>query len=100
MQIDVSKIIKRPLVSEKSSALKNISKIVFEVYPKASKPMIKQAVQKAFKVTVIDVRTMLMPGKTKKSFLGKRRSEVKLSKWKKAIVTLKEGDKIEVVEGV
>ena len=67
------------------------NRYAFEVAVQASKPEIKDAVQKLFSVKVKDVRTMTMHGKTKR--VG--RFEVKRTNWKKALVTLAEGQKID-----
>ena len=89
-------IIKRPIISEKSTALTELaSKYVFEVDSNANKHEIRDAVQQLFKVNVREVRTLMVHGKVKRM----ARSTVKRSNWKKAIVTLKEGDKIELFEG-
>ena len=68
----------------------------FEVASKATKPQIKAAVEKAFKVKVIKVNVMTMPGKMKR--IGRR--FVMTPSWRKAVVTLSPGDKIEFFEGV
>lgn len=81
-------IIKKPLITEKSSLLKETGEVVaFEVAIDANKVEIKQAIEKAFNVKVKDVRTMVIPGKTKRfgRTFGKR------SNYKKAYVTLAEG---------
>ncbi len=85
-------VVKRPVISEKSTALAEVGgKYVFEVAPQAAKEEIRDAVQKLFNVRVRAVRTMLVHGKVKRTgrFEGKRPN------WKKAIVTLAEGQKIE-----
>ncbi len=90
-------IIKRPLITEKSTRLKEEgNQIAFVVDPKANKIEIRQAVEKLFKVKVRRVQTMNILGKQKRMGrnLGWR------SDWKKAIVTLREGDRIEFFEGV
>ena len=85
-------IIRRPVISEKSTALAEVAgKYVFEVDSKANKHEIRDAVQKLFNVDVREVRTMVMHGKMKR--VG--RFETKRANWKKAIVTLKEGQKID-----
>jgi len=90
-------VLRRPLVTEKNTAiLQPQGKYVFEVAGEASKPQIKQAVEKAFKVTVTAVNVMNVSGKQKR--IGRR--QVLTSPWKKAVVTLKPGDKIELFEGV
>lgn len=95
--MDTFNIIKRPLLTEKSSLLKEKGNFyVFEVDKNSSKKMIKKAIEEIFKVHVIKVNTVTMPGKSKR--FGRYISEAK--KFKKAIVKLKEGEKIEIVEGV
>jgi large subunit ribosomal protein L23 len=89
-------VLRRPLITEKSTALQAQNKYAFEIADGANKPMIKQAVQKAFKVTVTGVNVVTMQGKTRR--VGRR--QVQTNPWKKAIVTLKPGDKIEFFEGV
>jgi large subunit ribosomal protein L23 len=92
-------VIKRPLVTEKSTSLAAVGKYIFEVDMRANKPQIKAAVEKAFDVTVTDVNVMVMKGKPR----SRRRrafSQTYASDWKKAVVTLIPGDKIELFEGV
>ncbi len=93
---DPRSIIKRPLVTEKSTRLmQDQNKYTFEVALTANKTEIKQAIEEIFKVTVTNVTTMRVLGKTKR--MG--RYEGKRPDWKKAIVTLKPGDRIEAFEG-
>jgi len=102
-------IIKRPLLTEKGTALKETGgrpddvdpdqvapQLLFEVARDANKVEIRSAVQALFKVTVTGVRTLVVRGKEKRvgRFAGRRPS------WKKAFVTLKPGDNIEFFEGV
>ena len=89
-------ILRKPVVSEKSMALMEENKYTFLVDPKANKIEIKNAVQDVFKVTVVDVHTMSVKGKFKRQ--GKHSGYT--SDKKKAIVTLKAGDKITVYEGL
>ena len=90
-------VLKKPLLTEKSNLIKEeLNQIVFEVNKKANKIEIEEAVEKLFKVNVIKVRTFTMLGKRKR--MG--RTEGRTSSWKKAIVTLKEGDRIDFFEGV
>lgn len=87
-------VIRRPLVTEKASALKaEANKFAFEVRRGASKQQIATAVEKTFNVTVLDVTTMNYRGKVKRvgRTLGQR------ADWKKAVVTLKDGDDIDVL---
>ena len=89
-------IIKRPLITEKSSSIKDINWYIFAVDIKSNKKEIKTAVEKLFKVKVDMVRTLILSGKSVKR--GGRISG-KRSPLKKAYVKLKEG-KIEFFEGV
>jgi len=103
-------IIKRPLLTEKSARLRSTGgarsapaegesysqQVVFEVARDANKIEVKAAIETLFKVTVTDVRTLIVRGKMKRigRFAGRRQA------WKKAFVTLKAGDNIEFFEGV
>jgi large subunit ribosomal protein L23 len=89
-------VLRRPLITEKNTALQALNKYAFEVDDDANKLMIQQAVEKAFKVKVTKVNVVTMQGKSKR--VGRRMTHA--SPWKKAIVTLKAGDKIEYFEGV
>jgi large subunit ribosomal protein L23 len=90
------KVLQRPLVTEKNSVLQAQGKYAFKVAGEANKEQIKQAVEKAFKVTVTGVNVMTVSGKRRRM----RGREVTNPSWKKALVTLKPGDKIELFEGV
>jgi large subunit ribosomal protein L23 len=90
-------VIKSPVITEKSTAkLAEANQAVFWVDPNANKTEIKDAVEKIFNVTVLSVNTQRVPGKIKRmgKFSGRRPTR------KKAYVSLKEGDKIEIFEGV
>ena len=89
-------ILRRPVITEKNTLLIEQNKYTFEVARGANKPQIKEAVEKAFKVKVADVNVIHMPGKMRRA--GRRRGMT--PSWKKAVVTLKEGNKIELFEGV
>ncbi len=92
MNNKVYSIVKRPIVSEKSTAQAELARCYsFEVDAKASKPEIRNAIQQLFKVKVQDVRTMMVHGKEKQ--VGRFRT--KRTNWKKALVTLSEGQKID-----
>ena len=89
-------IIKRPLITEKTSIQKEASnQVSFEVDRRANRVEIKKAVQSIFNVNVAGVRTMQVKGKVKRRgrILGKRKD------WKKAIVTLGPGERIDFFEG-
>ena len=103
-------IIKRPLLTEKGTRLKETGgapagtfgeddlrpQVLFEVAMEANKIEIKQAIEALFSVKVVDVHTQVVRGKEKRvgRYMGMR------SNWKKAIVTLAAGNKIEFFEGV
>jgi large subunit ribosomal protein L23 len=89
-------IIKRPLITEKNAALQAIGKYAFEVDKRANKNEIKHAVEAGFRVTVTAVNVIIVPGESKR--VG--RNIVFNPVWKKAIVTLKPGDKIDLFENV
>ncbi|MEI8172013.1 MAG: 50S ribosomal protein L23 [Deltaproteobacteria bacterium] len=95
--MDMYRIIKRSLITEKSTLAKDENnKYVFEVDRGANKIQIGMAVEKVFKVKVVDVHVMNVRGKKKRvgKILGEKRS------WKKAVVTLAPGSRIEIFEGV
>ncbi len=93
--IEGQKIIRKPLITEKTTRQKEEGQYAFEVAGNANKIEIQRAVERLFKVKVLDVRTSNGLGKIKR--LGRRSG--KRSDWKKAIVTLREGDRIELFEG-
>ena len=90
-------IIRRPIITEKNTYLMERGRFTFEVALKANKPQIAEAVEVAFpNVKVLAVNTMIMPSKER------RRGRIigQVPSWKKAVVTLREGDRIELFEGV
>ena len=89
-------VLRKPLITEKNTELQALGKYYFKVADEANKLQVKQAVEKAFDVTVIGVNVMTVPGKKRR--MG--RNEILSPSWKKAVVTLKLGDKIELFEGV
>ena len=93
---DLRDIIRRPVVSERTMALMEENKYTFVVDIRATKPQIREAVEQAFNVKVEKVNTMRMVGKKRR--MG--RFEGKRPDWKKAIVTLKDGQSIELFEGL
>ncbi|MDO9529756.1 MAG: 50S ribosomal protein L23 [Syntrophales bacterium] len=95
--MDIYFIIKKPIITEKSTIARDEeNKYFFEVDRRANKIEITKAVEKLFKVKVLNVSTINMLGKKKRmgKTVGKR------SDWKKAIVTLASGDRIAIYEGV
>jgi len=94
---DLYLILKRPIITEKGTLQKEkFNKVTFEVSSKANKIEVRQAVEKLFKVKVLNVNMLNVAGKKKR--LG--RNLGKKSDWKKAIVTLKEGERIDFFEGM
>jgi large subunit ribosomal protein L23 len=95
-QLNAFGIILRPLITEKAQIMTGINKYAFEVDSRANKLQIKEAVEVAFNVNVREVNTMVMKGKRKRY----GRALAKRPDWKKAVVTLAPGEKIELFEGV
>jgi large subunit ribosomal protein L23 len=89
-------VIVSPVITEKATALSEQNKVVFRVRPEATKPQIKEAVEKLFEVKVRSVNTLVTKGK-RKVFRGRKgqRSDVK-----KAVVTLEAGQTIDVTTGL
>ena len=93
-------IIHRPIVTEKMTALQEKGVYAFEVSLHANKIEIGRAIAKKFNVTVVDVHTMNYPGKAKSQMTKRGRFEGKTSHYKKAMVTLKTGDTINLFENI
>ncbi|MBI5044925.1 MAG: 50S ribosomal protein L23 [Candidatus Levybacteria bacterium] len=89
-------VILSPIITERSMALVKQGKFSFAVSSHADKEAIKQAVNSTFNVDVVSVLTSIQKGKTKR--VGKRRAEKKLTSAKKAVVTVKEGQKIDIFD--
>ena len=90
-------LVLRPLVTEKSIGQTARSQYTFAVAPTASKHAIREAVEEIFKVTVLRVNTVSVHGKRKRDVRRRtRKPSVQRSDWKKAVVTLREGDKIQL----
>ncbi len=92
----IYEVLRRPVITEKNTILMDQHKYVFEVRKDANKAQVKMAVEKAFSVNVKAVNMITVPAKPK----GFGRMKGHKKKKKKAIVTLKPGDKIEIFEGV
>lgn len=93
----VQDVVLRPIVTEKSTISRELANVVtLAVNPNANKHQIKKAVEEIWKVDVLQVRTIRMPRKSRRvgRFVGRK------SEWKKAMVTLAEGQSIEFFEGV
>ena len=94
----VREVLRRPLMTEKTTMQADENnQVSFEVNRRANKHMIKDAVEASFDVTVEDVRVINVAARMG---VRGRRTVIKKTAWKKAIVTLKKGDKIAWVEGV
>lgn len=95
--MNLFQVIRRPIITEKSTGLRELSnQYVFEVALQANKQQISSAIENLFKVHVTAVRVLRVRGKLRR--YGRNRG--KSSNWKKAIVTLNQGEKLEFMEGV
>ena len=97
---DVYQIILQPLITEKSTILRDSNKYAFVVDRKATKPQIRRAAEELFDLQgdILKVRTMHVPGKPKGKMLRYQRG--RKPHWKKAIITLREGATIEAFETI
>ena len=101
MKMDERLIIFKPVITERSTMLKETSnKYIFEVHPAANKRQIKTAVEKLFNVSVKEIRTARVRGKMKTVFMRQGRFTGKRPDRKKAIVTLAKGDTIDIFDQV
>ena len=100
MTLQSAQVIIRPVISEKSMDLTQRNKYTFRVHEDANKLQIKHAVEELFKVTVLSVNVSTT--KAKEKVRGTRRGRItgEKSPWRKAVVTVSAGDKIEFFEGV
>ncbi|HOJ04318.1 MAG TPA: 50S ribosomal protein L23 [Bacteroidota bacterium] len=94
----MNSIIKRPILTEKMTTLGEHGQYAFEVDVKANKIEIAKAISKRFSVDVASIRTILYKGKRKAQFTKRGRLQGSRPSWKKAIVTLKKGQTIELLE--
>lgn len=94
--MNILDVIIAPIITEKSMKEAGLSKFTFKVTKTADKKIIAKAVGDKFKVNVVSVATSIVKGKTQR--FGTRRVETALSDWKKAIVKLKSGEKIDLFE--
>ncbi|MCJ7695725.1 MAG: 50S ribosomal protein L23 [Anaerolineaceae bacterium] len=93
-------IIRRPVVTEKSNYQSSVlHQYVFEVASDATRSMVKKAIETVFDVKVVRVNILNLPGKSKRNSRS-RRLAVRNNGYKKAVVTLVEGDRIPIFEGV
>jgi large subunit ribosomal protein L23 len=95
VSLDARQVLIAPVVSEKSYSLIDASKYSFKVHPKAHKTQIRQAVEELFEVKVVSVNVLKVQPKPKRRGLSRGTKPG----WKKAIVELRQGDKIEIFEG-
>ena len=93
-------VLLRPVISEKSTLESERNNYTFAVAKTANKFQIKDAVEELFKVRVTDVNVLTTKSKEKARSMGGRRTKGYTSPWRKAVVTLVAGDKIEFFEGV
>ncbi len=97
MAVNHYSILEKPLITEKSTMMQEHgNRVMFQVKRSANKLQIKEAVQNIFNVTVLDVNTINVKPKTQR--FGRHQGQTKA--WKKAIILLKEGDRIDFFEGV
>ena len=94
--MNIHQVLLKPTITEKSTDLQESGKYTFQVAPRANKVEVKEAVEKNFDVTVLDVNITKIHGKRKR--YGPRVS--KQPDIKKAVVTLKAGDRINLIEGL
>lgn len=90
--IDLTTVLITPVISEKSMKDADMNKYTFKVLKSADKNLIKKAVEKKFSVEVVKISTLISKGKKKRE--GKRREEINIPSFKKAVVSLKAGQKI------
>ena len=93
-------VLRRPIITEKSNyQLTKLNQVVFEVSQESNKTLIKEAIETVFDVKVVKVNVMVMPAKqSKRASRGKL--QVRKKSYKKAIITLADGDSIDLFEGV
>ncbi len=94
--MDINFVLKQPMITEKGTLFGAQGGYLFQVGRQARKEEIKEAVEKFFKVKVITVKTMNVVGKKRRAL--RTRKQTKGGNWKKALVFLKEGDKIDLFE--
>ena len=94
--MDIHHVLIKPTITEKSTLLQESGKYTFHVAPRANKVQVKEAVERNFGVTVLDVNITKLHGKKKR--YGARVTQ--RPDTKKAVVTLKQGDRINLIEGL
>ncbi|MER3400503.1 MAG: 50S ribosomal protein L23 [Thermoflexus sp.] len=101
--MDLYEVIKRPIITEKTTMLKEMGQYVFEVDPRANRQQVKRAVEAIFNVRVVDVRIINVPAKRRRDWRArilssKPKQVVRRPGWKKAIVRLAPGQRIDLFE--
>ncbi|MFZ8844580.1 MULTISPECIES: 50S ribosomal protein L23 [Thermoflexus] len=101
--MDLYEVIKRPVITEKTTRLKEMGQYVFEVDPRANRQQVKQAVEKLFNVRVLAVRIINVPAKRRRDWRArilssKPKQVVRRPGWKKAIVQVAPGQTIDIFE--
>jgi len=101
-ELRIERIIRKPLITEKNTLLMERDQYTFEVDPDANKIQIREAVEKTFNVRVKAVNTMIVKRKAKSRVASRRGGRITGHEpgWKKAIVTLHPGDRIDIFEQV
>jgi large subunit ribosomal protein L23 len=94
--VNVNEVLIKPLITEKNTMLGAAGKYTFKIDRRANKVQVKEAVEAIFKVNVTAVNTITVPPKTRR--VG--RTVGKTQSWKKAVVTVQAGQRIEIFEGV
>ncbi|MBX6341289.1 MAG: 50S ribosomal protein L23 [Thermomicrobiaceae bacterium] len=96
--MDYQDVLRRPIITEKNTRLMELGQYTFEVHRDANKIQIKDAVEKTFNVDVVAVNVMNVKGKTRRRIRrgGRAASVGRTPSWKKAVVTLKEGQTIDL----
>jgi large subunit ribosomal protein L23 len=94
--MNIHQVLVKPTITEKSTLLQESGRYTFQVAPKANKAQVKEAVEKNFNVTVLGVNITKLHGKRKR--YGARVK--KMPDIKKAVITLKPGDRINLIEGL
>lgn len=95
----MANVIKRPVITEKASKLNTLRQYVFEVEPNSNKIQIKSAIESMFNVNIVGLRTVRVKGKAKSRFTKKGLMRGKSALRKKAYITLKDGQTLDIVSG-
>jgi len=92
--MNLADVLKKPIITEKALNQSILGKYIFKVDKRATKTEVKKAVNHAFGVEAVSVRTINVSGKMRR--FGKKRKQARLSNWKKAVVQLASGQKIDI----